>query len=585
MDNNSFSLVTTSLKESRSKVSENIFLGHWCLDNDELINYPNSIILNYHWSDINKLESDYLLIDKIYDKFILIVRDKLNSIHGVNYSERYWRILIGPWLGYFIQGMFDKWENLHNAFHNYEINKTIIVDFPEEDMIPNDMNAFISLFSSNEWNHYCYNQIIQFLDGKYNLKKEVIKPYSRFKYKNNDIIKGLLSSHFIKIKSILNIFSNKNKIVVASTYLGFWNELILNLRFKQLPFFYSLKNLNKHKPDLIFRKSLSNQFEKAVDFESFLKSQIFRQIPVCFLESYTNLVKEACSNFFPKSPQLIYTSNITTYDVIAMAYIASHVENGTKLIHGQHGGYGVPKFMFLEDHEIKISDKFLSWGWTKNNAKVVPLGMQIPINKYKRRFPKENHLLLVRGLWPKYLFRIDSGSGLNLNNTIEDCINFSVLLKQGIRDRNLLVRLYHTDYGYNEKIRWEKSVPKVKFSDKDCQIHQLVKDSKLVVYTYNVSTGYLEYINANIPTILFWNMSSSPVSDEAFHVFEELKNVGMFHNSAESAANHINLIWDDVDGWWNSKEVLSARMKLCSIFANIPTSIVSKVETILRENI
>jgi putative transferase (TIGR04331 family) len=584
MNNNSFFLVTTSLKESRSEKIDNLFLGHWCLDYEEIEKFPNSNLLNYHWSNVSVLESDYKFIDKIYNKFLLLLTEKLNHIHGVHHSERYWRILIGPWLGYFIHGMYDKWKNLHNALDNYNISETIIVDFPEEEMIPNDMNSFITLFSSNEWNHFCYSQIILFLKSKYKFKKQHIKP-SNSSFNNLKSITKTKFSLLIKLKNIFNSLAYRNKIVIASTYLGFWNELKLNFKFKQAPFFYYLRKFNTYKPNFEFRKSL-NELNYIVDnFETFLMSQVFSQIPICFLEAYSNLVDEACSNIFPQNPKIIYTSNITTYDVISMAYIANNIDNGCKLIHGQHGGYGIPKFMFLEDHEIKISDKFLSWGWTKNNEKVFPLGMQIPVEKYKRNYPKKNYLLLVRGLWPKYLFRIDSGSGLNLNNTIEECINLSSLLKQDIRDLNLLVRLYHTDYGFNEKQRWEKALPGVNFSDKDIQIHQLVKDAKLVVYTYNVSTGYLEYINANIPTILFWDMSSSPVSEEAIAIFDELKNVGIFHNNAASAASHINLIWEDVEGWWNSDNVANARMKLCSLFANIPNNIVNKVENILTENL
>jgi putative transferase (TIGR04331 family) len=159
------------------------------------------------------------------------------------------------------------------------------------------------------------------------------------------------------------------------------------------------------------------------------------------------------------------------------------------------------------------------------------------------------------------------------------------MLNQPIRDNNLLIRLYHSDYGYNEKARWERALSKVNFSKDNSKIYQLVSDSRLVVYTYNVSTGYLEFINANIPTIIFWDMKSSPVSDDAIEIFEDLKNVGIFHNDPESAANHINLIWDNIDDWWNSENVRNARLNLCLKFANVHPNIENNIENILRENL
>jgi len=71
MNNNSFFLVTTSLKECRSEKIDNLFLGHWCLDYEEIEKFPISNLLNYHWSKISVLESDYKFTDKIYNKFLL----------------------------------------------------------------------------------------------------------------------------------------------------------------------------------------------------------------------------------------------------------------------------------------------------------------------------------------------------------------------------------------------------------------------------------------------------------------------------------------------------------------------------------
>lgn len=580
MINPSFVLVTTALKETRALDSRNLFLGEWCLEFNEKSKYQDSILLNYHWSNFSKLESDYILIGEIYEKFLKIVGDKLNEIHGVSHSSRYWRIIIGPWLGYFIQGMFDKWQNLKEAFENYHISQTILIDFPIEEMIPNDMNSFIKLFSSDEWNHYCYNQILLSFESKFSFSKKTLPPFSLNKEINSKF--SFKDQIIIYTKKILNIFSKKNDVLIASSYLGFKNELKLNYKLRQFPFFYNILKTEILRPDLKKRDSLVFNSTNFNEFEVFLSKQIFRNIPICFLEGFNNLVRDAKSNFYPQSPSIIYTSNITTYDVISMAYIAIHVENGAKLIHGQHGGYGIPRFMYLEDHEVKISDVFLSWGWTKNHNNVIPLGMPIPVDKYRRKDLGEGHLLMVRGLWPKYMFRIDSGSGLNLDNTIDDCLRFASLLDSEILKNYLRVRLYHSDYGFDEKLRWESQFPDINFGRQNCTIHELVSNSKLVVYTYNVSTGYLEFINANVPTIMFWNMLTSPVSEDAVEIFNDLKKVGMFHDNPESLSHHVNLIWDDVDKWWNSNEVLLARQNLCNKFAKMPLDIVSDLETIIK---
>ena len=42
------------------------------------------------------------------------------------------------------------------------------------------------------------------------------------------------------------------------------------------------------------------------------------------------------------------------------------LEKGTKLIYSQHGGnYGNLRKNWFEDHEIEVSDYYLTWGWKK----------------------------------------------------------------------------------------------------------------------------------------------------------------------------------------------------------------------------
>ena len=51
-------------------------------------------------------------------------------------------------------------------------------------------------------------------------------------------------------------------------------------------------------------------------------------------------------------------------------------EEGAKLIIGQHGGnFGMTPMAIHESHQIKISDKWLSWGWDDpKNKKIIPIG-------------------------------------------------------------------------------------------------------------------------------------------------------------------------------------------------------------------
>ena len=82
----------------------------------------NAEVIPYHWDDRNKLYSDYQYLNIIYENMLKALTNQLNEIHSVDHSLRYWRILIGPWLAYFIQMVFDRWSMLNSAFKSYDIN-------------------------------------------------------------------------------------------------------------------------------------------------------------------------------------------------------------------------------------------------------------------------------------------------------------------------------------------------------------------------------------------------------------------------------------------------------------------------------
>jgi hypothetical protein len=48
----------------------------------------------------------------------------------------------------------------------------------------------------------------------------------------------------------------------------------------------------------------------------------------------------------------------------------------------------------------------------------------------------------------------------------------------------------------------------------------------------------------------------------AFELFEEMIACGLLHLNSESAIDHVNIIYDDVQKWWTSPNVQMALNKL-----------------------
>ncbi|MBK9444589.1 MAG: hypothetical protein IPO00_00005 [Betaproteobacteria bacterium] len=113
---------------------------------------------------------------------------------------------------------------------------------------------------------------------------------------------------------------------------------------------------------------------------------------------------------------------------------------------------------------------------------------------------------------------------------------------------------------------WRKAYPDVEIDPSTTPIEGRLRAARLFVYTYN-STGYLETLARNIPTVVFWNPEHWELREAAKPYFVLLKEAGIYHSDPIAAANHVNAIWDSVDAWWYSDRVQAARKAFCEAYA------------------
>lgn len=568
-------LVTTPIKNTWTKFRQIVFAGYWCVSDENNLP-PNSQIIKSRWTNHKNLKKDYAYTVFLYEKLLPHVSSVLNKYHQTSYSTKYWRILIGPWLAIFIQIMYARWNTISAALKKKPM-ETIVIQYNPLNYIPSDMNEFSRFASTDKWNHYIFSLCIS------HFREMGVEIGIKYKKPNADKIllktETLYQKVLIRLKKILSNVcawcAQNNHILLINSYLGHKNEFLINLKNKQFPLFYYPLLSEKKSPDLHIRQTLFLKIESENNFEKFLLKNIFLQIPTQFLESYLNMTKKNYSRLLPKKPKVIISGDFM-YDSLLSEYIARQTENGCKFIITQHGGYGVPKFMFQEYYELSTADYFMSWGWkSKKKRNILPVGLIKPITCYKKQ-NNSDKILLVRGLWSPYSYRLDSASGVNLRHEIDAAIRFASSLPECLQ-KNLIVRLYPKDYGLKEEYRWRKKNLPLSFNNGKSSIAPLVSNSKIVVYSYNVGTGYIEFLAANIPTIMYWNMATSPIRDSAKKIFDELKKVKIFHETPESAALHIKSVWSNLSDWWNCNETMLARKNFLMKYGNASTCVADNV--------
>lgn len=582
-------LVTTADERTWPKDTRQpiLFLGEWCrrYSRKEVWQQLDANIAAYHWDDRKKLFNDYQYLQQLYKKILAELSEKLNQIHSVEHSPRYWRILIGPWLGYFIQMLFDRWFMIKQAIEQTEITGTYVIDRETTSLIPNDMAHFDKLFIEDDWNEAIYGQLLDLCWGdKINLEKIKVQPVDIL---HESVVKPslkiTLKKQVIRLLAVFNkLFSRDDDYFLISSYLPLKIDFKLQIRLGQFPKVWRTKPVPIIKPDMHERQwRLSGYDIEDGSFEVIIRQLIPLHLPTAYLEGYERMIISADRLGWPKKPKCIYTSNAYSVDDMFKVWSAEKTENGIPLIIGQHGGhFGMNPFSFHEEHQITIADKWLSWGWSdQTRLQITPIGN---LNSFGRavEYNPLGGALMVEMTMPRYSYHLYAAplSRQWLDYLIEQQ-TFLKKLPYELREQ-VLLRLDRTDYGWDQIARWKHDMPEVQIDSGHQDIHKLVKKSRLYISTYNATT-YLESLSWNIPTIIFWNREHWELKEEVEPYFELLKSVGIFHETPDSAAEQMIKVWDDVAAWWESDDVQVSRQKFCDRFTKGSDKLLDELATFL----
>jgi putative transferase (TIGR04331 family) len=173
---------------------------------------------------------------------------------------------------------------------------------------------------------------------------------------------------------------------------------------------------------------------------------------------------------------------------------------------------------------------------------------------------------MVEMLVPRYSYRLINFpiAGQWLRYFEEQC-RFVEALPPEIREK-LIVRLQSPDLGWKQKERWHDRFPEIVLDEGFRSISRILQKSRVYISTYNATT-FLESMSFNIPTVIFWNPGYFELDDIAKTYFDKLKSVLIFHESPESAADHLGRVWNSIHEWWFSETVQQVRNDFCSRYS------------------
>jgi putative transferase (TIGR04331 family) len=583
-----FHLALSNNKNFWNSSTKNIYFGTWMMPDilQEKFSSYDFIIPDWPWDNVDEFYNDSLKVWDDYENFISKLAQVLNEIHGLNWSLKAWKILIGPWLRRYLTIIYEKNKTISALYNSYDIKSCFIKDFSLMDLQLKDMRDFSTNYHKEEFNNIINIYLLKKIDKEKKIKFQNI---NLEKKKNKNNLKTNIYSSFNRFKNyilpryfniFLSLFIKNNDYYVHTSYFKNKFELIkFNLKLGNFPYFrlFKISSKDQIKFDSILRKKFQDKIREKLKksneatFEDLLIELIFYMFPRNYLENFKINIKFTEKIFNNFNPKIIIDSVGFHKDELFKFWVAQKIQKNTKLILLQHGGY-YEQFKFKEDfldHELDIADKYLSWGWKKKNFNISPISCQIPFKK--SRFKKDKNLVnIILRTAADYFFSFSTSVIPSKNS--ETYVNDVIKIANNIsRDKKLRIFLHPSINKGQERGFTLKTYLQDKIVNKNIEflygnLERNLNFTDLNIFTY-LGTPYLQAITSNIPCLVYNNEKYEPLNEEYRSLYDLMIKRKLMHTNILSLTNKIDECSLPLIDWWNLNETIVSRDLFCENFS------------------
>ena len=562
-------LITTQLQDTWRLTDKNYVLNYNALNIYKIKNDQDKfIILEPYGMDIETIKKDNEYVEKLSEIIQNELSKELNKLHNVNFSNRYWKIITGNWLKRVIKIIFFRYKCIEKSL-SLNLNLfTTASSLHKYKLFTKDSRDLVFATIDSEWN---YNLISKILRKNFSSKIKIENYETQNNYfsnitqikKNKNFYKKLLFSIYKKAHNISYFIHKNNKFFIKDSSFSKFSEIKINLLLKQFPAFYFDEINVPFKYEDNLRDKLDIYNETNDELEKTIRYLVPSLIPTSYLENYDYLKRTATKIKWPEKPQAIVTSNAYDFNELFKIWAASKIEQGTKYFILQHGSLTGNANRPEDTNEYQVCDKFFNWGTRINNKKNIS-AFNFKLTGVKRKKKKKIKILVLcksRSFEHEVFDR--SFEYKNIFSGIKKLVE---ILPREIID-NMSFRIKENMRENEEKdFLISKNINLVKSND---NIFKYVTDSDLVIHMYN-STGVFECLSLNVPTMFFWPdyQNSRNQYDDRFVEFCKKKKI--LFDSIELLAENLITTINDIEKWWNQKDLQKNREIICEQYSVLP---------------
>ncbi|WP_017850668.1 LIC12162 family transferase [Leptospira interrogans] len=568
MKENSCLLVLTGHPDLWPKTEDEeknaLYLGPWCFTRNQYRKFfeqSDFEILPSPYKDWEDIKIHWNYISKLHDRIIKSLSKYLNDFCGLQESEKFWKIRVSYWLVHWLCCYYDRYLSIKSIKKENPLTVSIATDC-KADFRPKSCEDAIKQLVEHEYNLIIYSELLKYLKlPQIFLKNEKLNfVFATSKQKQNlkTIIYYLLHYQFFLM--FFNVFFGECK---GFSWFSKLRLSFTSFSIKRL-FVFIWKRLRKRKItfNTIKEYNFSQYFLTENEFETCISENILNHIPI---QIFTN------EPSFPMKGVWIGfdVHNSKKADLISR-YTSG--KNG-KWYSVQHGG-GYDQYSIFPHGKIEYesSDGFISWGWSnKSSNKIISLPSPYFVNllkNYKDNNKQKNEILYVSTEHFAYYIRFHSTLRPDSQlSYLKEQANFISHVSSELKS-NLIFRTSIL-FGWNniEFLQDNAFLPKISQNENESLISRM-KNAKVVIIDH-LATSYIECIAMNIPTILYFKKDFFGYSDKFKPYLMSLKDAGIYHEDSDFAVRFLNENYHQIENWWNSSKVQTARQNFLAEYGKI----------------
>ena len=491
-------------------------------------------------------------IDSARGVVLANIKKLLDEYHGVEKSLRFYDILLGDWVERYLHLVYVASQQYAIGEQNSESRPKSIAIKPTSDtaeffaahqVLPELMLATLQVVS------FLGTDSVRVVDDEVTVTNSAVRGW-----------RDAMGAVVLKLASL----GTKPKIVFVKPFSGrtprAWIFALISWRrwARQDDFNFSI--LLRIKIDARWRHKNLGSVSTETKLGEIANALVAAFLPVCALEGFVEF-KAKVDQARPKRFEHVYSAQALWTHFAFKVLVAEWCEQGTKLHYHQHGGwYGLDETHVGELYEARVADFYYTWGWSRGNGNSSPLP---PVTRSVAKSAKLFDSLICFDQ-PQQIYRLQYFPLPGTLQTMYDQTAEFVRARSSKID--LRIRLFPGEYGSQQRDAILRANSGAIF-DSSLEIFSQYASSRIVFHSY-LGTSWLETLGNNIPTICFYDLDAYRFRSDAKDLLEDLVKVGILHLSGSSAAEKANAVEGDLDLWWMSEEVQTARRNFVNQYAN-----------------